>query len=77
MRRIRLPKRWKYRTTHAPRNLKRPGVGAACFWCRHPYGSGEYSREAESAHRLERPDRPQDAKRRMRKHNDAKSKTRT
>lgn len=77
MPRIRLPKDWKHRATRAFRNLNKQGVGAACFWCGHPYRSGEYSRETESAHLLECPEFPLEAKRRMREHNDAKPKTRT
>ena len=76
MPRIRLPKDWKQRATRALSNLNEPGVGAACFWCGHPYRSSEYSPEAESAHLLECPEYPEDAKRRMREHNDTKPKTR-
>jgi hypothetical protein len=77
MPRIRLPKDWKHRATRALRNLKKPGVGAACFWCGHPYRRGEYGPEAESAHLLKCTEYPQDAKRRMQKQNDTKPKTRT
>jgi hypothetical protein len=43
MPRIRLPKDWKCRVTRAVTNLKKPGVGAACFWCGHPYRIGPTS----------------------------------
>jgi hypothetical protein len=56
MPRIRLPKDWKHRAARALSNLKKPGVGAVCFWCGHPYRRGEYSREAESAHLLQCPE---------------------
>lgn len=72
MTRISLPKDWKSRATRALRNLKRPGVAAVCFWCGHTYRIGEYSPDAESAHLLQCPEYPQDAKRRMRKHKDKK-----
>ena len=77
MPRIRLPQDWKFKATRALRNLNKPGVGAACLWCGHPYRSGEHSREAETAHLLECPEYPQDAKRRMRERDDAKPKTQT
>ena len=70
MPRIRLPKDLKSRVTRALSSLKKPGVGAACFWCGHPYRLGEFSSEAESAHLLECPEFPQDAKRRMQKSKD-------
>jgi hypothetical protein len=72
MPRIRLPKDWKHRATRALSNLKKPGVGAVCFWCGHQYRSGEYSRETESAHLLQCPEYPQDAKRKMQKRKDTK-----
>lgn len=72
MPRIHLPKDWKHRATRALRNLKKPGVGAACFWCGHTYRSGEYSREAETAHLLRCPEYPQEAKRRMLESKDTK-----
>jgi len=72
MPRIRLPKDSKYRVTRALSNLKEPGVGAVCFWCRHPYRSGEYSRETESDHLLQCPEFPQDGKRRIQKCTDTK-----
>ena len=68
MPRIRLPKDWQYRAKRALRRLNRRGVVAACFWCGHQYRRGEYSPESETAHLLECPDYPQDAKRRMREH---------
>jgi hypothetical protein len=72
MPRIRLPKDSKYRATRALSNFKEPGVGAACFWCGHPYRSGAYSRETESAYLLQCPEFPQDGKRRMQKRKDTK-----
>ena len=72
MPRIRLPKDWKSRATRALSNLKKPGVGAVCFWCGHPYRSGEYSRETESDHLLQCPEFPQDGKRRVQKCKDTK-----
>jgi hypothetical protein len=77
MPRIRIPKNWKYRAARALRNLKEPGVGGACFWCGHQYGRGECNPVTESAHLLQCPEFPQDAKQRIRKHNDTKPKTRT
>jgi hypothetical protein len=72
MPRIRLPKDSKYRAARALSSLKKPGVGAACFWCGHPYRSGEYSPETESDHLLQCPEFPQDGKRRMQKRKDTK-----
>ena len=74
MPRIGLPKDSKYRATRALSNLKKPGVRAVCFWCGHPYRSGTYSRETESDHLLQRPEFPQDGKRRMQKRKDTKPK---
>ena len=68
MPRIRLPKDGQYRAKRALRRLNRRGVVAACFWCGHTYRRGEYSQEAETAHLLQCPEYPQDAKRRMREH---------
>ena len=65
--RIHLPKDWKRRATRALSNLNEPGVAAVCFWCGHQYRIGEYDPENESAHLLECPDYPKEAKRRMRK----------
>lgn len=67
MPRIRFPKDTKSRMSRSVSNAKKPGVGAACFWCGHAYRSGEYSREAESAHLLECPEFPLETKRRMQK----------
>jgi hypothetical protein len=66
MPRIRLPKDSKYRATRALGNLKKPGIGAVCFWCGHPYRSGEYSRETESKHLLQCPEYPEGGKRSLR-----------
>jgi hypothetical protein len=77
MPRIRLPKDWPYRAKRALRRLNMRGVVAACFWCGHAYRRGEYSREAETAHLLQCPEFPQDAKRRMQKRKGTKPKTRT
>jgi hypothetical protein len=70
MPRIRLPRDSKYRVTRALSSLIKPGVGAACFWCGHPYRLGEFSSEAESAHLLQWPEYPQEAKRGMQKSKD-------
>ena len=72
MPRIRLPKDWKHRATRALSSFKEPGVGAVCFWCGHPYRSGEYSPETESAHLLQCPEFPQDGNRRIQKCTDTK-----
>jgi hypothetical protein len=72
MPRIRIPKDWKSRATRALRNSKKPGVGAACLWCGHGYRSGEYSPETETAHLLECPEFPLEAKKRMREREDKK-----
>jgi hypothetical protein len=72
MPRIRFPKDTKSRVTRAVSNAKKPGVGAACFWCGHAYRLGEYSRETETAHLLECPEFPQDAKKRMRERENTK-----
>ena len=48
MPRIRFPKDLKSRATRALGNLKKPGIGAVCFWCGHPYRIGNYSPETES-----------------------------
>jgi hypothetical protein len=72
MPRIRLPKDWKHRATRGLSNLKKPGVGAACFWCGHQYHRGEYNPETEAAHLLKCTEYPQGAKRRMRKRDDTK-----
>ena len=65
MPRIRVPKDWRSRAARAFSNLKAPDIEAVCFWCGHPYRTGECSREGESAHLLQCPEFPQDAKRRM------------
>jgi hypothetical protein len=70
MPRIRLPRDSKDRVTRALSSLKKPGVGAACFWCGHPYRLGEFGPEAESAHLLQCPEYPEEAKRRMQKSKD-------
>jgi hypothetical protein len=62
MPRIRLAKDLKYRVTRALNNLRKPGVGAVCFWCGHQYRIGEYTRETESDHLIECPEFPQEGK---------------
>lgn len=66
MPRIRLPKDWKSRASRALGNLKKPGIGAVCFWCGHPYRSGEYSPETESEHLLRCSEYPEEGKRTLR-----------
>lgn len=72
MPRIRFPEDLKDRMTRALSSLKKPGVGAACFWCGHPYRLGEYTPETVDAHLLACPEYPEEGKRSMRKHNDTK-----
>ena len=72
MSRIRLRKDWKRRATRALSGFKEPRVGAACFWCGHPYRNGEYSRETESDRLLQCPEFPQDGNRRIQKCTDTK-----
>jgi hypothetical protein len=67
MPRLHLPKDWKQKATRALSNLKKPGIVAVCFWCGYQYLSSEYSRETESAHLLQCPEYPLDAKRRIAK----------
>jgi hypothetical protein len=62
MPRIRLPNDLEYRVTRALKNLDQSDAEAACFWCGHQYRSGEYSREAESAHLLQCTEFPQEGK---------------
>jgi len=73
MPRIRLPKDWKDRATRALSNLQKPGVGAACFWCGHPYRRGEYGPEAEDAHMLQCSEFPEDGKQQIRERERTKS----
>lgn len=65
MPRIRLPKDWEYKATRALNNLKKPGVAAACLWCGHRYRRDKYNPETETAHLLQCPEYPQEAKRKM------------
>jgi len=66
--RLHIPRDWKRKATRALSNLHKPGVEAACFWCGHQYGRGEYNPENESAHLLQCPEYPREAKLRMKKH---------
>ena len=68
MPRLHLPKNWKDRATRALSKLNKPGVAAVCFWCGHTYRRGEISLEAQTAHLLECPEYPPNAKRELREH---------